>query len=853
MRTPKRERSRDKEEQYEKRFFPHSEKAYSKYHIESKSNSSSGSGSLGFQISKDDEGINIKYEKVKSISDFKKKLNLIEAPCSLNNVDILNKIKTAENNYTIPLNMFEGIKEENIVFLNNKNTIDKYFSSGIENKIIFSSNIFPNINRKNTEELNNFKKIHNYLTSFFYKSKITDFCLYKNLYFPHCFNDEYYSIERFFTSNFRSHHKLDGEYWKIDYHFGVSGGGKSIASRAIIHNYMHFKPVSGQDVFYPTIFFDIKLINSLINDKTNLLKILKYETMGLFRDFSDWKKYSEQIEEIIKKYYYTFDIIYQILNDIYNNKTIEKALIVIDHYSEHFDPNNQYLNKIKKFISTTETKQNGKFYFYVIFSILNQKDQEYFFSWFKSNINFPEIERRSDLDNKEAGVYHKYELKNIDQIKDIVTDIPQDYEIYFDKNISYYFRYKDYKGSGFENYIEEEKIIIKNDLNSYFGTIENTNNIKTLIKIKDYLNRSEDKKEMSFNEDLYKFFPSSYFIFYKNEKNDTYSITPAFPLVETILDELYEDFNENNFINIRSEEFKNLEGGPKGTIFDIYMNIWLRTKARIKLFQYTGKDIEVIKIKSAIKKNRPNWTIEDFYHESEVNKEINKNKYLKDIKAKYNKMNIDKKCIIVFQPFGAKSIDVYFLIKENDSYIINSIQMKCSNDYDINEKLLEKNRYEMTYIRNKFQILFGIKISASYITYLTIKEDPKECAINNESMFFYYSTELDKFVDINNNEINSLPFYKDCFISFIVEEQILKIARNIIEVNFQTLKFNFKKVENKDKNNLLNSNIILIKETQKLIFADINIRGEHFEIKKYCEQNKKGEIEKYYIVEIFSE
>ena len=55
MRTPKRERSRDKEEQYEKRFFPHSEKAYSKYHIESKSNSSFGSGSLGFQISKDDE------------------------------------------------------------------------------------------------------------------------------------------------------------------------------------------------------------------------------------------------------------------------------------------------------------------------------------------------------------------------------------------------------------------------------------------------------------------------------------------------------------------------------------------------------------------------------------------------------------------------------------------------------------------------------------------------------------------------------------------------------------------------------------------------------------------------------
>ena len=62
----------------------------------------------------------------------------------------------------------------------------------------------------------------------------------------------------------------NGQKSKIDYHFGLSGGGKSICSRAIIHNYMHFEKVSGREAFFPTIFFDLKVINSLMNDKYSL-------------------------------------------------------------------------------------------------------------------------------------------------------------------------------------------------------------------------------------------------------------------------------------------------------------------------------------------------------------------------------------------------------------------------------------------------------------------------------------------------------------------------------------------------------------------------------------------------------
>ena len=690
MRTPKKERSRDKEEKYDKKFSPNSEKIYSKYHITPKSNSSSGSDSFGFQTSKDDNHISIKYEKIKSFKDFENKLNSVDEPCSLDNINFLKIDKASKKSQELPIKIFDEIKQENIIPLNNSQSIQDFFKSQIENKIIFSSKIFKSIKQKNSEDKENFEKIHNYLTGFSEKSKISDFCIYKDLYFPNLYEDVYYGINRYYTANFRAHHYIDGKIWKIDYHFGVTGGGKSICSRAIIHNYMHFKLVSGHDVFYPTLFFDIKLINSLLNNKYNLLKIIKYEAFGLFREFSDWEKFSNKIAEIVDKYYYAFDIIYHIIEEMFKIENMSKALIVLDHYSDKFDPNYQYLEKIKKLCSND--KASLKLYFYIIFSIFSRKDQEFFFNWFKGPINFPEIKRSSGLNNNEASVYHKYELKNIDQVKEFLPDFPDDYENYFDKNISYYYKYEKYNqnsGKFFEDYIDEEKSIIKNDLINYFETINNMSYIKILVKIKDFLINSS-YEEISFNNDIYKYFPSSYFIFEKNIKNNKYSIKPAFPLVETALEELYEDINENNFINIKSEEFRELEGGPKGTIFDIYMNIWFKKKAQSKLFQFNANDIEVIKIPSVIKKNSPNKKIEDFYYEKEVDKEINRCKYLKTIKQKYSNKKINKKCLIIFQAFYAKSIDIYFLIKENDSYVLNSIQMKCSDTYEIDENSLKK-------------------------------------------------------------------------------------------------------------------------------------------------------------------
>ena len=822
------------------------------------SNSSSGSDSYGFQTNKNQEVVNIKYERVKNFAEFKNKLNSIEEPCTLDNLDFLDFLdieKDNEDSKKIPIKSFDLIKKENIIHLDNLKSVRDFFDNQTKkNKIIFSSKIFQVINDQINIDLNIFQKIHDYMTGFCGGSKISDFCYLKELYFPNSHSDIYYEINRDFTKNFRSHHTINGMFWKIDYHFGISGGGKSISSRAIIHNYMHFNLVSGYNVFYPTIFFDIKIINNSITEREKLFKIIKYETMGLFDKYDKWEQYLKKVKEIIEKNYSTFDIIMKILEDISSKIEINKVAVVLDHFSEEYDPKFGNLNKIREFCL-----KNSKFYFYVIFDIKNINDQIFFFDWFKNNINFPEEERNHDLDNNEASIYHKYDFKNLNDMKKYLKDIPDEYSDYFDQNISYYFKYMNYKKEyplrDFDNFIEDEKEIIKENLNNYIGSIDHENYATKLIKIKDYLNCWLEERNVPYNNSIFKYFPTSYFIYSKNVKNNTYSINPAFPLVEDCLNEIYETFNEYNFIDIRNEEFLKLEGQPMGTIFDVYMNIWLKKKAKTRLFQFDGKDIEIIKIKSVIRKNQPNKKIEQLYFEEEIEKEIDKNKELSFLKERYKNLKKSKKCIIIFQGFCAKSIDVYFLIKknENNEFFINCIQMKCSDEYVIDDNLASKNPYEMTYVKHKIEILFNIKILASYITYMSIKEKPKKCAENNKSKFFLYCINNNNFVDFDGNEINELPFYKDCFVNFIETEEILNVVRYQILRKFKSIKFNIKKISDDDIKKINNNdNIIKVKETLNETIANYNIKQFNSEL-KYTASNKNDNIIKYYKIEIIHE
>ena len=843
----------------EKKLLSKGEKSLSTYNIEPKSNSSSGSDSLGFQTNKDENNVTIKYERIKSVFDLEDKLNLIEEPCILENVSFLKIEKDEKKLYEFPLKIFNDIKKENIRLLNNSKIKREFFDSKLENKIIFSSKIFPAINTENDANLEIFNKIHCYKTNFNEESKISDFCFNKGLYFPDCFNDIYYKIDRFFTKNFRAHHMNNGQKSKIDYHFGLSGGGKSICSRAIIHNYMHFEKVSGREAFFPTIFFDLKVINSLMNDKYSLLNILKCETMGLFREYKDWKTYQEKIKEYVNEKNCPFEIFFAIVKDISSNENIKKVLIVIDHYSENYDNKNINLEEIKKFCFDIK---NHKFYFIIIYDIINLKDQECFFGWFKKNINFPEISRIHDIDSFEASIYHKYELKNLNesraQLKNI-PDIPDNYETIFGQNICYYFKYMNYilinPSKNFQDFVNEENNIMKLYLRNYYKSFDNDSYYEIIVKIKEYLNNLNEESEMSFNNDIYKYFPASYFLYGKNESNNAYSLKPAFPLIKSSLSELYEKLVDNKLINLKDKRFLKLDPQPMGTFFDVFMNIWFQEKLNTKLFQFEANDFEVIKIDNFIKKNQPKRKVEDFYYKKDVYKEINNNKELKEKKIKYEKIPINKKCMVIFQQFGAKAIDIFFLVKneENDFYLMNCFQMKCSDEYVIDEKLFIKNQYEMTYAKNKIEILFNIKIKESYVTYISIQEKPKECAKKNRNKFFYYSIDLDMMVDQDKNEIKKIPFYKDCFINFIEEDEALQNARYFIQDNFFTLKFNINEINVQNEKNLIKNNMIIVKNSNKKNSVNIYIKNKHYKIKEYCEKKDSKKNKKFYQIDILEE
>ena len=125
------------------------------------------------------------------------------------------------------------------------------------------------------------------------------------MYFPFSINDYYIDYDREFSHIFRYHHFYTCfSFGKIFHNFGRRGIGKSICCRATVFNYLYFrfKELKGIEMFFPDIFFDIKLwINNWNNKNILLLRIIKYEFMNLFDNELLWKNaYSEFMRQLEK-------------------------------------------------------------------------------------------------------------------------------------------------------------------------------------------------------------------------------------------------------------------------------------------------------------------------------------------------------------------------------------------------------------------------------------------------------------------------------------------------------------------------------------------------------------------------
>lgn len=814
-------------------------------------NNSSHSNIFSFGYEAKDNQVIIKYIQIFNFESFLENLSSLMSPCILIN-DVINKeilnikIKQNSDNIKIPLTLFEKIKEDDIEYLMNINHKKKAFNEN--NGIIFSSILLFNKNNTNNDDIL-FKKLHDYLTGFSKKSNISDFSFDKSIYFPFSYNNNYYAIIRKFTQGFRVYHYYD-VHGKILYHFGAKGVGKSICSKAIIFNYLHFKLLNGKKVFFPSIFFDTKLWSKNINNREIILFLLKYELLNLFENVKEWKLFYEELIDQIK-IETVYSIIEKFINLYYKKYENKKLLIIIDHYSSLYDINEEFS------IIKNKCLQDKKYDIYIIYEINNIKDQLCFINHFIDGKIFINSEDTSynndnpnyvDLDANESSCYYKYDLKNFETIKKYFDfdyykiEIPNNYESVFGENVSYFFKFIS-SGLNFDDFLDNEKQDIKKEILNFISSEKIPNLNIFLIITKIIVN---ENKEINYDYNLFKYLDGNYFIFHKikTEKNIKYRYTYSFPLIRIILEEIMEYNNNQYFIDIKSEEFRKLDGAVMGVIFDQFMNHWFIEKSKEKLFEFNEDNIEIIKIDYLIKKNSKNMTIKNMFCKDFVKTEIKENKQLNEIAQKYSSIGNKsiKDCIIVFQKFNAKSIDILFIIKrnkENDKYSLNNLQVKCSDSYTIDDELLENNRYEMTYLKNKIEMIFNIEVSESFITYVSIFEIKKKCALQNRDKFFYYSIDKDLLVDNNNNPINKFPFLEACKISFIRTDESLNFVKQTIKFIYPELKYNLNLAKKDDviKNNNQKENTLLIEIINNVIYIKLRIKENHIELTKKYEGN----------------
>ena len=251
-----------------------------------------------FQVNEEKDFVIFEKKHISDFSDLKQTISIIPSHCSYKIVqsEELEKIlKEEKNTFKISKSFFDEINIENIDFFDiNKAKKEKDNTTQI---IYFSSSL---LSAQHEKDKKLFDKFHNYFKKYSGPSLISDFCFDNKIYFPFSIDDYYIGYDREFSHIFRYHHFYTCfSYGKILHNFGPKGVGKSKCYLSTVFNYLYlkFKELKGKEMFFPAIFFDIKLWINNWNDKNLLLRIIKYEFMNLFDNLHLWKSaYSEYVD-----------------------------------------------------------------------------------------------------------------------------------------------------------------------------------------------------------------------------------------------------------------------------------------------------------------------------------------------------------------------------------------------------------------------------------------------------------------------------------------------------------------------------------------------------------------------------
>ena len=768
----------------------------------------------------------------KIISDFNKKIqNLKEGQSFEKAVD------------------FSKIPEKSILYLDDEQTINNFYLKE-KNKIIFSRfDKDEDSNIKNDEEdieLNLFCKNINFSNKKGKECKISDFCIEYKALFPNNPMEKYYThIRKDRSYSFKYHLYTDLETKDpkrnriVMRFFGPRKTCKSIYLRSLLASY-HIQ----YSLFRPTLIFDTEYISKNLVDNVNVFqKVFYHELFGLFDDIYDVDEFFKTIKfDPCETMIFIKSIINLYLEYMEKNKILitSRPLFVIDNYSYIFD-NNNILKKIE-----TEATYDTKFNLYIIFSIIIPEDQNNFVSYCY-NLNEFNSQKTAYPICYYTNFRNLYEFKKKKKKDGII--IPKEYKNIFGENAYFLFKFIN-KGTNFEEFVEKEETQIKDELVYFFNDITDDKNDKILIitKLMEYI---KNKSEIEINNSFFKKIPSGYIIINrkKSEKSDDfiYSFDYSFPLVKKILENMIED---SFFIDLNNPLFDKLSEAAKGINFDEFINYFFKKKKTF--FGYKENEIEKTYDHFCLEKNSLDEFGDQLFMYPDVIDflEDNNNQIFLNLKNKYKNHDLikNKKIIVVFQKFQGKFVDILFLIKKNecDEYTIVNLQVKLSNSYKISEPDKNLERYYMTYLKHKYDYIFDIKISDSYVIYLSLFEQKIKFATDNPNIFIFYSRKTEKLVNNENEELSTFPFLEKGKVELISEyEQLLQSTIIFLQIDTKT-KLKCQKIMENIKN--IKDNFIKIQITKKRIKINIKYLGKDFMIIKPNDNNFSNEIIFYKIM-----
>jgi hypothetical protein len=441
---------------------------------------------------------------------------------------------------------------------------------------------------------------------------------------------------------------------------------------------------------------------------------------------------------------------------------------------------------------------------------------------------------------------------------DLINDgieIPKDYKNIFGENAFYLFKYKK-ENNEFEKFVEKEEKEIKDELVYFYNKVYEYHQIDKKAIIEKLIEYIDEKKEIEYDKEFLENIPSNYIIIYrkKNEESNKfyYSFDYCFPLIKNILKKMIKN---TFFIDIKNPLFYKLSDAAMSINFDEFINFYFENQE--SFFGYKSHEIEKTYDEYCLEKNSVDEYGEQLFLFIDVIDVLDENlsdRYLR-LKEKYMNRELikNKKIIIVFQDFHGKFVDILFIVKNDnqDKYSIVNLQIKLSDTFSVTKKDKILQKYQMTYLKEKYQFIFGITITNSYIIYLSLFELPKKFAEKNKDKCIFYSKETEKLVDKDKNELTKFPFLEKSEVELISDLEIftylllrhlegfyqnkkLKLKRiydNAIEENF--MKINILENEIKTEIKYLNKKIFLTHPNQyKLTKENIYYKIREKKIKK---------------------